>query len=233
VPIDNGTWVFCNYCSENLFYVDSDCGNDLYINRTWYDGNFSTCCQVTNLTSDCSILYSPYNETQRIFCGQGEITLQNCTINPKFNIREKEYCLAVIPSNYSDEEFKCISYIEYQGEVIQTNPQYKKTSGSFIGTAVAEETRNSFDSHNGLVNFYFTKKNLYPAYDYTLGLKCSSPQRVLTATTPLYIDYDDVEFVFSRTQWFIRNWHYVIAGIILFILIVGLLIWLYGKTLRR
>lgn len=226
VPALNGTWTYCNYCSENLQYSDTACV-DFYLNRTWYDLNYSTCCAVTNLTSDCSILYAPYNDTQYVYCGEfveGSFNCQNLT---NFQGNEKEYCVAYIPESYSNETFKCISYVKYGDEILQTNPEYKERAESLIAITNEEESRQYFEDQNGIVNFYFTKKNLLPKYNYTLGLKCSSPVRVLTSERDVYMDYESMEFVFSRTYWFMENWHYIVAGLILFILIVGTAFWLW------
>lgn len=48
----------CNYCSYSLFYegwgnwsnVSQSCGSR---NRSYWDENYSTCCQVTNISADC------------------------------------------------------------------------------------------------------------------------------------------------------------------------------------
>lgn len=231
VPAINGTWISCDYCQEDLTFSDTACV-EFYLNRTWYDLNYSTCCAVTNLTSDCSILFSPYNETQNVYCGDFVEGSFNCQDLPNFNVKEKEYCIAYIPTNYSNESFKCISYIRWNQEILQTNPEYKERVDSLITIWNEEESREYFTDQNGIVNFYWTKKNLQPYYDYVLGLKCSSPQRILTSEKTLNIDYESMEFVFSRTGWLMGNWHYIIAGFILFILIVGTALWIWKGAVR-
>lgn len=234
VPVDNGTYVPCNYCSQNLISVDSSCGNDDQINRTWVDLNFGTCCEVTNITADCSILSPPYNETTLIFCGETELMgLAECGLNPQFDLNEKEYCLInmpELPDNVTNETFDCITYVKAEDEVIQVNPEYKEKSGSVLGTQSEEETRAYFQEQNGLVNVYMTKKNLQPEINYTLGVQCSSPMRVVTSEVPITIDYENMEGVFSRGLWFRDNVGYIIAGSVLFILIGIVLLWLWKSA---
>ena len=65
------------------------------------------------------------------FAYDGNIDLQ-CQEKPNFNIGEKEYCLGIIPQSFAVQDFKCISYISYVGEILQTNPQYQQKTQSFF-----------------------------------------------------------------------------------------------------
>lgn len=53
---NNQTGITCNYCSYNLVYnswssyTNVTCGDR---NRTFYDGNWAACCEVTGIASDC------------------------------------------------------------------------------------------------------------------------------------------------------------------------------------
>lgn len=152
----------------------------------------------------------------------------SCQARPTFNIQEKEYCLGYIPSSYSNETFKCVSYVSYQGEVLQTNPEYRERSGSFVSVFGSdEETREVFIPANLIVNFYYTKKNILPDYTYTLNLVCHSPVSRLTGNTTLQIGYENFDFVFMRVEWAKRNVGYLTAGMIMlaFLLIGGVIIW--------
>jgi mannan endo-1,4-beta-mannosidase len=65
LPADNGTYVICNYCSEDIqgpFTTTCDV-NDEQIHY-YADNNYATCCAVTGLSSDCSIGIPAYaNQT--------------------------------------------------------------------------------------------------------------------------------------------------------------------------
>lgn len=143
----------------------------------------------------------------------------SCQEKVNFKINEKQYCIATIPSQFISEDFKCYSYISFEGEILQVNPQYDEKGETVISISEEQETRQYFPETNGIVNFYFTGKNLLPEYDYTLGVKCSSPARVLTEEIPIKIDYENMEGVFSRGLWLKNNTQYLISGSILFVLI--------------
>lgn len=56
IPGDNSTYISCNYCTYNLIYTSlTSCHgrrNETQ-NITIYDANFSACCNITSLSSDC------------------------------------------------------------------------------------------------------------------------------------------------------------------------------------
>lgn len=232
LPAQNGTEQYCNYCSEDLVAIFGTCQSNSSQSVSWHDGNFFSCCFITNLPSDCSILTYPYNET----------TSQNCTfytqdlgtpICPEeftFKLGEKEYCLVEIPQIHINESFKCMAYVmtDTPSEIIQVTPEYKEPKTSLIGVFTPDsETRQYFTPANGFVNVYITKKNLLPEYDYFLHISCKSDQRTLESVHPFTIGYENVEFVFFRTRWLMSNAGYIIGGILLLFVILAILIVLW------
>jgi hypothetical protein len=152
----------------------------------------------------------------------------SCQREPNFNINEKEYCLAEIPINYSNQSFKCISYVELNNETLQTNPEYKERSQTFLSFLGSEqELREYFEPANLVVNFYYTRKNLYPNNKYHVGITCNSPTASLNGEQSVVIDYENLDFLFARTEWAKRNVHYIVAFIILMIIIVAFLLWVF------
>jgi hypothetical protein len=234
LPANNGTNQYCNYCSENLIQILGEC--QITNNQTvdYTDNNYLTCCAVTNLSTDCSILTYPYNETTSQFCyfyssDMGAIQCQN---EPNFNVREKEYCLAHIPLNYSGETFKCISHVYdlLTNEILQTNPEYKEKPSTVFNILGADaETREYFSPAGSIVNFYYTGKNLLPEHDYVLTIECSSTQRTLTSKMPFQMAYEDYEFVFFRTRWLMANASYIIGALVM-ILIIMFILFLIWRT---
>lgn len=231
LPPTNGTYQYCNYCSEDLLQILGQCEEDGTQTVDYVDFNAITCCAVTDLISDCSIEYYPYNETTSQAClyfnnTMGDITCQNI---PNINPREKEYCLAHIPNQYLNETFKCISSITSQetGEILQTNPEYRERSNSWFDFREDPETREYFAPANALVNFYYTDKNLQPEENYVLTIDCSSQQRTLSSSMLLEMRYEDYEFVFFRTKWLMENAGYVIAGIFMAFFILFVLLWIF------
>ena len=80
IPVDNGSIVnvhACNYCSEDIGTHYTSWGKcvlpDKLQERTKYyvDSNFASCCGVTNITSDCDIIYGLYfNSTEQQVCSE-------------------------------------------------------------------------------------------------------------------------------------------------------------------
>jgi len=73
LPPDNGTYVNCDYCSEDIegpFVKQSECINGTVYRTIYYiDTNYLSCCLVTSLDSDCHILNKKYqNKTETVNC---------------------------------------------------------------------------------------------------------------------------------------------------------------------
>jgi hypothetical protein len=161
----------------------------------------------------------------------GSIQLQ-CQSVANFNIGEKQYCLGILPPAFSNEQFKCLSYIELNSEILQTNPQYTERAQSFFSlTGTEQDTRQYFEPANTVVNFYYTQKNLHTKTNYTINLICNSANSSLHGDTTVQVDYENLEFVFSRTDWGMRNAPYIIGGALLIIIVLGVfLMWWKAVT---
>ena len=237
LPAQNGTYPYCNYCSENLVASYGTCLQNVTQSVDYLDLNYVTCCAVTSIGSDCSILTYPYNETTSQACIFFNNTLSEieCQNEPNINVREKEYCLARIPNLYLNETFKCISYVRNYDtdEIMQTNPEYRERTQTFLEFGQDPETREYFAPANALVNFYYTSKNLLPEQDYVLTIECSSQQRTLQSSMLFQMAYENYEFVFFRTRWLMANASYIIGGLLILILVLGgLFIFAKGVVLR-
>jgi len=236
-PYDYGWEDYCNYCSEDLQETRANCiGNTQAV--SWTDLNFYSCCDVTGLSSDCDILSYPYNAIENQSCYWENLSSDmgnlSCQTHPNVGIKDKEYCIAHIPLQYSNETFKCIAIITngYTDEIIQTTPEYKETSQTFINLNPEADTRQFFSPANSIVNFYYTGKNLHPDNEYILTIECSSAERTLRSQMNFQITYEDVSFVFFRTKWLMDNAPYIIGGVILLIILL-LIGWaLYHGVLR-
>lgn len=232
LPLNNGTEDFCNYCSADLVQVLGECLPSGIQNVTYYDNNYYSCCFVTNQTSDCLVETYPYNETTTQECVyfSDDMGEPDCPSEFDFKQEEREYCVVRIPQNYSNETFKCISYIKDDNdEIVQVNPEYKERAETLLDFLRGEpESREYFSPANKLVNIYITKKNLLPEYDYYLYIECSSDQRDLVSVHPFTIGYEGFENVFFRTRWLYANAGYIIAGIIVMFFILAVLIMVYN-----
>lgn len=237
LPGNNGTYQSCNYCSEDLQQVTGACQPDNTQNLSWTDNNYFTCCDITGLSSDCSILESPFNETTDQFCHffDVELGVLLCQEQFDFGINEKEYCLAEIPINYSNESFKCIAYVvtNVSAEIIQTNPEYRERAVGFLNLFGQDpETRTYFTPINRMVNVYITKKNIDPDHTYFLHVQCNSDQRTLESVHAFSIGYENLDFVFYGTRWIFANTAYIIIGLIVGILILGTLFLAYKRFVK-
>lgn len=230
-PYNNGQEDYCNYCSEDLQPIYGDCINGTQSNF-WLDLNYYGCCIVTGNPSDCDILIPPFNETTTQNCYWYNLSQDlgnlSCQIQPNIGIKNKEYCIAHIPLQYANETFKCIGVIRngYTDEILQTTPEYRETSQTFINLNPEGDTRQFFTPANNIVNFYYTGKNLHPDNDYILTIECSSSERVLKSEMRFQIAYEDVSFVFFRTKWLMANAGYIIAGMFVLIILFAIIIML-------
>ena len=237
LPPTNGTYQFCNYCSDDMFQLLGVCQQGGFQTVDYYDNNYISCCQVTGLISDCSILYYPYNETTTQEClfynnTMGDI---DCEDLPNFDGYEKEYCLAHIPNEYLNNTFKCISFVTdiESLKIIQTNPEYRERTTTLVDWFRQDpESREYFEPANALVNFYYTSKNLLPEHQYLLTLECSSTQETISSSMPFEMRYEDYEFVFFRTKWLMGNAGYIIAGVIVAFLVIAILWWIFRGAFR-
>jgi Tol biopolymer transport system component/subtilisin family serine protease len=68
LPVDNGTYISCNYCSEDIQgpFTTSCNANDQQI-QYYVDNNYAACCAVTGLPSDCDIDNGTY-DNQTLSC---------------------------------------------------------------------------------------------------------------------------------------------------------------------
>jgi len=230
-PYNYGDIVSCDYCYPNLDQIFGDCINGTQ-EISWVDYDYYSCCAVTGLESDCYIDEDPFNTTTTQTCYWNNLTTElgnlSCQIQPNMGIKDKEYCIAHIPLEYSNESFKCIAIIRngYTNEIIQTTPEYRETSQTFINLNPEADTREYFSPANTIVNFYYTGKNLNPDNDYILSILCSSEERSLTSEMRFSMGYEDVSFVFFRVKWLMANAPYVIAGIIVAFILILIGIWI-------
>jgi len=229
LPSDNGTLESCNYCSEDIVQIKSGCVGG-FQNVSYIDNNFSTCCAITNLTSDCSILFSPYNETSTVACSSnGTIS---CDINTFAEYGFFEDKIKWICYPHFNSTASCISYVkDLSGGIVQVNPDYKTKANTLITFSSGEtEERTSFNVENGLVTLYFTKDNLvFDGRQYIFGVKCSDGSTTTVYETLLTPEYESVKTPVTRWFWFKENATRIILGLLLAVLLV----WILGYFIRE
>lgn len=239
LPIDNGTYFSCNYCSETLNYLEGSCYlyNGTWIkDRLYSDSNYYSCCAITGIYSDCSIDFFPYNETQTINCTvlTQDFNLQlDSDVFFGFKLTKDNKVYGKIFINSTNETFECISYVEtLLGDLIQTNPVYSPPTTSLISIFAKDiDNRETFQTKNGLANIYWSSENIVvDGRDYIFGVDCSGGHgSKLTSQRQVTVLYESVNSPITRLFWFKENIIPVALGLIFLLIIILMLGYLYMR----
>jgi hypothetical protein len=178
LPLDNGTISenYCNYC-DPLWIEQVGTEYECQINGTRYVeyADLNYCYYTTGLVED----EPPYDHQ----------TWQPCTYLLKdFTcyhsddpyIKEKMDYSCTLP--YRTEEWECTNQvIELDAnDILQVNPQKNEKAGSLISFNNEVETRTSFTTTNGLLNAYFTNKNMDADNNFMVRTICRNNNETLT-----------------------------------------------------
>lgn len=143
--------------------------------------------------------------------------------------------LAVLPDAYKTDSVRCWSYVRsMNGNYQQTNPQKQEYSKTFFSTAKKQESREYFTAQNGVVNAYFTNKNLVSYTEFVIGMRCVSTTSgdtiiVESCFTPYY---DDMRRVSARSVWAVRNMDMLVFIVPCGLLVFLIVLWAVKKTRR-
>lgn len=217
----------CDYCSPYLLENTTACEIDNMQTTTYLDLNFNTCCQVTNITEDCPTLYYPYDQATISTCEYAPETFTcNVDENPVLNDKINLNCFLSDP-----EPASCIINIYQNQSLLQTSPEYKSKTGTvFLPTDV--ETRTSFTTENGVLNAYYTKKELRPKTNYTLDVICSTETTSYQNQYIINPEYHTIDEPTHRAVWAKENAGFVITGIIALLATALFVGYLYRKYKR-
>jgi len=226
LPADNGTYVYCDYCSEDIevHYIPEICPENQTRLRYYMDNNYDTCCLVTNLVSDCSIYYYPYlNETVNCTYLSTDITL-NVDDEPYLNDR-----IDIMADINISNATKCWSYVKSENGVLQTSPRKTVYSDSLF-FAKKSESREYFTPVNGRINAYYTDENLIPSKQFILGVSCSLDDgSVVSGEQYITPRYDDLRKVTARTVWGVTEIPVLLFVSVLVLIVIGLVIYAWKK----
>lgn len=143
--------------------------------------------------------------------------------------------LATLPVIYKTQIVKCWSYVSsVDGQVQQTNPQKEEYSETFFSLTKKEEPRDYFTAQNGIVNAYFTQKNLVSYTQFILGVRCVSETTgdVIMGEKCITPVYKELKGVTARTVWSVNNMDMLIIFFI-FLLIALIFIGMYWRKFRK
>jgi len=239
LPYDNGTYVACNYCSQDIIPIQYNCswnGSDFYSETTYVDNNYFSCCSVTGFVSDCGVDYTPYNESSYALCNYYDddfvIEYDEQALYGLSN-RDKVYWKFYINKTNLTEDYDCISYIKHMnngvvGEIIQVNPTYTKKNKGFISINDEYDDREYFRSVNGLGSVYFTKKNIvFDVRQYLFGIQCTGNGEKLNSERVVTTEYESLSKPIDLSVWVKNNLTAIILGAIILLILsltVGYLI---------
>ena len=149
-------------------------------------------------------------------------------------INEINSFFGILPEAYRTTELKCWSYVYKDNNIQQVNPQKTEYSGVKLPLFKhREETREYFTSENGVVNAYFTYKNLVAYTTFVLGVKCSLPDNTeLIGEKCITPVYKEVKEPVVRGIWFVENAEMLFILFLVLLIVVMILSVLYRRTKR-
>lgn len=204
----------CNYCSEDLQQTLGDCQINNSQTVQYSDLNYFSCCAVTSIGNDCSILSYPYNET----------TNQNCSfLTQDFqcdfpNLAELKSKMPFSCLMNDSDDYRCVVNVFEDERLIQVNPEYKQYSTGLLTIRGKDiETKEYFTPENRLLNVYFTNKNLLTDKQFKVEVKCSSLTNVYESQYLVNPFYNTASGVLNRFKWSKDNMVYLLvwSGVIM------------------
>jgi hypothetical protein len=123
----------------------------------------------------------------------------------------------------------------YQGtSLLATSPEYKQATNSIFTLSGQQETRTSFTPDQGLLNAYYTQKELRPDNNYKIEVLCTSADgTILKYQTPITPGYHQVDWLTYRIKWFGQSPITMIFTIIAIVLILLVIIFFIRKARGR
>lgn len=155
-------------------------------------------------------------------------------IDDKPYIAKQNDFLAVLPVEYRTQSVRCWSYVTADNNLQQTNPQPVDYSKTFFSFAKKTESREYFTAQNGIVNAYFTQKNLVAYTEFVLGVKCVSETTgdIIIGEKCITPYYKEMKSVGTRAVWAVENMDMMV---VLLFVIIFLIIFMgyYWRRIKR
>lgn len=228
LPLDNGTIseVYCNYCDPDWQELTGglhECQSNSTRYVEYFDNNI--CYLITNLTED----EPPYDQETFVDCDFYTNNF-NCSIASEPFLRKKIEYSCTLPVG----DWKCINKVSFGFyDTLQVNPQKTERSNPIISLRTDEESRESFETQNGLLNAYFTNKNLVAETPFIITTTCSDGNNTLLheqQITPTLKDLTDVPTI---GIWVKDNAGYIIVIFLLLLVLIWLGGWLWSQRTSR
>lgn len=227
--------VSCDYCAEDIEEIIITPCDGVQKTVNYTDNNQASCCDITSLVTDCSILYLPYNETQTLDCSYfaGDFDLE---CDPQPIIADRVDCLI----NLNDaNDYQCWTMIRQEGingtnpgNYLQVNPSKEEYTQSIFGKK--QETRESFAVTAGVGSVYYTDKSIVGDTRYLLAVRCVDEDgNIKLAEQAISPVYDDLNKISARGVWATRNTKNLGALALIGLMAIGLIIFLYIALVER
>ena len=226
LPLDNGTTEegYCNFCNSDWQELTGGI-HDCQSNSTRFVEyvDYNSCYVQTGLLEDAP----PLNDETWVACAYYTNDF-SCTIAQNPYLKSKMEYNCVLPNSIND--YDCINTITYNfDDVLQVNPQMQERSDSFLGINNNVESRDSFVTNNGLLNAYFTNKNLVAETPFTITTTCSDGNSTLVHQQTIIPTYKNIDEVPTYALWVKTNAGYLVVGFIM----VLILIWLSAFLIKE
>jgi len=212
----NGTVTedYCNYCDSD--WVAHTGGiHDCQQNGTRYVDyvDYNSCYSVTGLVEDSP----PLDIGTWVSC-VFYINDFGCNIaNVPFFKGKMEYTCEL---PYVDTEFKCLSVVSYGfDDVLQVNPQKTEKTTSLVGLNNNLESREYFTTSLGLLNAYYTNKNIIPDQSFTITTRCSDGSQTLVNQFEVNPELQNLDSLPSYSIWFRENFAFIFGGLVVLMII--------------
>ena len=241
LPLDNGTTMGCNYCSEDIYLYQDECsynGTGFFGYQEYSDNNYYSCCSITGIFADCSILYDPYNVSGIAECeGYSEDFEIEYDDDILFDINPEDrvFWKLFINDPNSTEDYDCISYVKniengIVGSTIQVNPARTQRSERTFTFKTKYDDREFFHTKNNIGSVYFTREDLvFDNRPYLFGVECVNGEQKLNAERVVYPNYESIHTPQTILIWAKNNTLSLIVGFAIIFLIAIFLGVLYKK----
>lgn len=227
----------CNYCDADIITTLSTCSTNLTQDVSYSDANYNTCCLMTGLSEDCVINTPTYdNATQS--CGYLQNDF-NCTQDAKPVLANKINIACTLPTK---EEYNCVVNVYQElnngtnqlgSTLLSTSPEYKQTSQSIFSLSSEQETRTSFTTTQGLLNAYYTDKELRPDETFKTEVLCTNNQTTLRSQKIVIPEYHNPTGFFYRAKWIGENTGNVLGTVLVGIILFFIVVWMVSYMRRR
>lgn len=219
----------CDYCTPNIITHTSACTINETQTISYEDLNYTTCCLITGLTSDC-IINTPLYTNTTTTCAY--LTQDfNCNLDTTPILNKKINVNCELPS----ENYSCVinTYQEIQNTtntlsstLLATTPEYKKSSGSLLSLAQESEERTSFQTNNKLLNAYYTTKELRTETTYKIQVVCNNGGNTIKYEELIQPTYHTPDWIIYRASWATDNNTLIAFWFILLILLASFIFWI-------